>query len=196
MGTDPTGIDQNTRIRIQIQVSTLYLYLYPLLYLYLFGALGWGGHPPGGGQAKTCFGPKWPKTGHFGCRTSCVAGGRVGLPSAVSPCAGTLWWRSIFAQFHFFSFFGFLWPNPMFFFSMAFFRFCRTSQTCHVVIQSPKPQPSCPPTVAQCGGAAFWLVLPFLCLGKVCRGRKAGHKGKNCCGMCKVQYLYSDTDTF
>ena len=30
------------------------------------------------------------------------------------------------------------------FFSMAFFRFCRTPQTCHVVIQSPKPQPSCP----------------------------------------------------
>ena len=30
---------------------------------------------------------------------------------------------------------------------MAFFRFCRTSQTCHVVIQSPKPQPSCPPTM-------------------------------------------------
>ena len=69
------------------------------------------------------------------------------MPSAVSPCASTLWWRSIFAQFQFFSFFGFLWPNPMFFFSMAFFRFCRTSQTCHVVIQSPKPQPSCPPTM-------------------------------------------------
>ena len=34
--------------------------------------------------SETCFGPKWPKTGHFGCRTSCVAGGRVGLPSAVS----------------------------------------------------------------------------------------------------------------
>ena len=99
---------------------------------------------------ETCFGPKWPKTGHFGCRTSCVAGGRVGLPSAVSPCAGTLWWRSIFALFQFFSFFGCLWPNPMFFFSMAFFRFCRTSQTCHVVTHSPKPvkpQPSCPPTM-------------------------------------------------
>ena len=68
-------------------------------------------------------------------------------PSAVSPCAGTLWWRSIFALFQFFSFFGCLWPNPMFFFSMAFFRFCRTSQTCHVVIQSPKPQPGCPPTM-------------------------------------------------
>ena len=36
--------------------------------------------------------------------------------------------------------------------------------------------------------AAFWLVLPFFCLGKVCRGRnlKAGHKGGNCYGMCKV----------
>ena len=67
---------------------------------------------------------------------------------------------------------------------MAFFRFCRASQTCHVVIQRPKPQPSCPPTI--CGGAAFWLVLPFLCLGKMCRGRKAGHKVGNCCGMCKV----------
>ena len=70
-----------------------------------------------------CFGPKWPKTGHFGCRTSCVAGGRVGLPSAVSPCAGTLWWRSIFAQFQFFSFFGFLWPKwgPMLFFFNGIF---------------------------------------------------------------------------
>ena len=44
-----------------------------------------------------------------------------GSASAVSPCAGTLWWRSIFALFQFFTFFGFLWPNPMFFFSMAFF---------------------------------------------------------------------------
>ena len=30
---------------------------------------------------------------------------------------------------------------------MAFSRFCRASQTCHVVAQSPKPQPSCPPTM-------------------------------------------------
>ena len=35
-----------------------------------------------------CFGPKWPKTGHFGCRASCVAGRRVGLPSAFIPRLG------------------------------------------------------------------------------------------------------------
>ena len=28
--------------------------------------------------------------------------------------------------------------------------------------------------------------MPLLFLGKVCRSRKAGHKGGNCCGMCKV----------
>ena len=95
----------------------------------------------------TCFGPKCPKTGHFALCTSCAAGTHAGLSSAVLPCAGTLWWRSIFALFLFSTFFGRLWPNPMFFFSMAFSHFFRTPDTCHVVAQSPKPQPSWPPTM-------------------------------------------------
>ena len=89
-------------------------------------------------------------------------------------------------NFNFFSFFGFLWPNPMFFFSMAFFRFCRTSQTCHVVIHSPKPQPSCPPTMWwRSILAGFAIFVPGQGV-PACRGRKAGQKGGNCCGMCKV----------
>ena len=120
----------------------------------------------------TCFGLKCPKTGHIGLCTSCATGMHAGLSSAILRCSGTLWWRSIFALFLFCTFFGRLWPNPMFLFSMGISQFFRTLDTCHVV-RGPKPQTTAklsPHNVvaqrfdwfchlcawARCAGAARW----------------------------------------